>query len=151
NNPHQRKRSVKREMTLVERDFETDELGECKVVSPLRATRFMDNSHRVLFRTDIDELRAQLRAGIDPPAFQLAGPRERIFFNPATLRCGIVTCGGLCPGLNDVIRSIVFCLHEKYGVRTVYGFRFGFEGLVEQDALTPIELTTRRVSQIHEV
>jgi 6-phosphofructokinase 1 len=138
-------------MSLVQRDFETDGLGECKVVSPLRATRFMDLSKRLLFRTDIDELRAQLRASVDPPAFELAGPRERIYFNPATLRCGIVTCGGLCPGLNDVIRSIVFCLREKYGVATVYGFRFGFEGLVERSALTPIELTSRKVSQIHEV
>ena len=138
-------------MTLVQRDFETDELGEGKIVSPLRATRFMDASHRVLFRADIDELRVQLRTGVDPPAFELAGPRERIYFDPATLKCGIVTCGGLCPGLNDVIRSIVFCLHEKYSVRAVYGFRFGFEGLVEPNELTPIELTTRRVSQIHEV
>jgi 6-phosphofructokinase 1 len=132
-------------------DFRTDSLGECKIVSPLRATRFMDTSKRLLFRADIDELRAQFGAGIDPPAFELAGPRERVYFDPANLRCGIVTCGGLCPGLNDVIRSIVFCLHEKYGVATVYGFQFGFEGLVERTALTPIELTTRRVSQIHEV
>ncbi|MBB5163025.1 6-phosphofructokinase 1 [Mycobacterium sp. AZCC_0083] len=104
-----------------------------------------------MFRTDIDDLRAQLLAGVDPPALELAGPRERIYFDPASLRCGIVTCGGLCPGLNDVVRSIVYCLHEKYGVPTVYGFRFGYEGLVERTALAPIELTTRRVGQIHEV
>jgi 6-phosphofructokinase 1 len=138
-------------MTLVQRDFEIDDLGDCEIVSPLRATRFMDTSKRLLLRADVDELRAQMRAGIDPPAFELAGPRERIYFNPGTLRCGIVTCGGLCPGLNDVIRSIVFCLHEKYGVAAVYGFRFGYEGLVDRNALAPIELTPRRVSQIHEV
>src|SRR3984893_586195 len=138
-------------MTLLQTDFNIDELGECKFVSPFRAIRFMDASKRLLFRTDIDELRAQVRASIDPPAFELAGPRERIYFNPATLRCGIVTCGGLCPGLNDVIRSIVFCLHEKYGVPTVYGFRFGYEGLADRNGLAPIELTTRRVGQIHEV
>src|SRR5271168_3013302 len=138
-------------MTPVPPDFKTDDLGECKIVSPLRATRFMDTSKRLLFRADIDELREQLRAGVDPPAFELAGPRESIYFNPGTLTCGIVTCGGLCPGLNDVIRSIVFCLHEKYGTGQIYGFRFGFEGLVERGGLTPIELTTRRVTQIHEV
>src|SRR5271156_3897559 len=138
-------------MTPVPPDFKTDDLGECKIVSPLRAARFMDTSKRVLFRADIDELREQLRAGVDPPAFELAGPRETVYFNPGTLRCGIVTCGGLCPGLNDVIRSIVFCLHEKYGTAQIYGFRFGFEGLVERSGLTPIELTTRRVTQIHEV
>ena len=138
-------------MTTTPPDFRTDSLGECTIASPLRATRFMDTSKPVLFRADIDELRAQVQAGADPPAFELAGPRERIYFDPAALRCGIVTCGGLCPGLNDVIRSIVFCLQEKYGVAKVYGFRFGYEGLVEQKGLAPIELTTRRVGQIHEV
>jgi 6-phosphofructokinase 1 len=111
----------------------------------------MDTSKPLLFRADIDELREQFRAGADPPAFELAGPRQKIYFDPSTLRCGIVTCGGLCPGLNDVIRSIVFCLHEKYGVAQIYGFRFGYAGLVERSAPTPIELTTRRVGQIHEV
>jgi 6-phosphofructokinase 1 len=132
-------------------DFRIDDLGQCTIASPLRATRFMDSSKRLLFRADIDELRAQLRAGVDPPSFELAGPREKIYFDPDALRCGIVTCGGLCPGLNDVIRSIVFCLHEKYGIAQVYGFQFGYAGLVERNGLTPIELTTRRVSQIHEV
>ena len=130
-------------MTLVQRDFETDDLGECEIVSPLRATHFMDTSKRLLLSADVDELRAQMRAGVDPPAFELAGPRERIYFNPDALRCGIVTCGGLCPGLNDVIRSIFFCLREKYGVPTVYGFRFGYEGLVDRNSLAPIELTLR--------
>src|SRR6202042_1501850 len=117
----------------------------------LRTAHFMDTSKRLLFRADIDELRAQMQAGVDPAAFELAGPREQIYFNPGELRCGIVTCGGLCPGLNDVIRSIVFCLQEKYGVTAVYGFRFGYAGLAEPDALKPIELTTRRVGQINEV
>jgi 6-phosphofructokinase 1 len=128
-----------------------DDLGPCTIASPLRATRFMDTSKRVLLRADVDELRAQVLAGIDPPAFELAGPRESIYFNPGALRCGIVTCGGLCPGLNDVIRSIVSCLHEKYSIAKVYGFQFGYAGLVERNGLTPIELTARRVSQIHEV
>jgi 6-phosphofructokinase 1 len=138
-------------MTSVSPNFRTDDLGECKIASPLRATHFMDTSKRLLFRADIDELRAQFRAGVDPPAFELAGPRERIYFNPATLKCGVVTCGGLCPGLNDVIRSLVFCLHEKYRVAKIYGFKFGYEGLVERSALTPIELTARKLTQINEV
>src|SRR5271167_2038489 len=138
-------------MTPTTPDFNTDSIGECAVVSPLRNAHFMDTSKRLLFRADIDELRAQIEAGVDPAAFELAGPRERIYFNPNDLRCGIVTCGGLCPGLNDVIRSIVFCLQEKYGVTAVYGFRFGYAGLAEPDALKPIELTTRRVGQINEI
>lgn len=132
-------------------DFETARLGECRFVSPFRASRFIDTEKRLLFRSDLDELRAQLDADVEPPSFELAGPREKIYFDPAELRCGIVTCAGLCPGLNDVIRSIVFCLHENYGVPTVYGFQFGYEGLVERYALAPIELTPRRVGQIHEI
>jgi 6-phosphofructokinase 1 len=138
-------------MTPLPPDFRTDDLGERQIASPLHATHFMDTSNRLLFRADIDELRAQIEAGVDPPAFELAGPREKIYFDPDTLQCGIVTCGGLCPGLNDVIRSIVFCLREKYGIGKVYGFQFGYEGLAGRNAPTPIELTTRRVSQIHEV
>src|SRR6202051_3779380 len=138
-------------MTPTTPNFSTDSIGECTVVSPLRNAHFMDTSKRLLFRADIDELRAQIEAGVDPAAFELAGPRERIYFNPGELRCGIVTCGGLCPGLNDVIRSIVFCLQEKYGVAAIYGFRFGYAGLAEPDRLKPSELTTRRVGQINEV
>jgi 6-phosphofructokinase 1 len=138
-------------MTPTTPDFTTDSMGECTVASPLRTAHFMDTSKRLLFRADIDELRAQVQAGVDPAAFELAGPREQIYFNPGELRCGIVTCGGLCPGLNDVIRSIVFCLQEKYGVTAIYGFRFGYAGLAEPGELKPIELTTRRVGQINEV
>src|SRR6201992_2691336 len=132
-------------MTPTTPDFSTDSMGECTVVSPLRTAHFMDTSKRLLFRADIDELRAQVQAGADPAAFELAGPREQIYFNPDSLRCGIITCGGLCPGLNDVIRSIVFCLQEKYGVAAIYGFRLGYAGLAEQDARKPIKLSKRPV------
>lgn len=60
------------------------------------------------------------------PAFELAGPRNRVFFDPARLRCGIVTCGGLCPGMNNVVRGIVLELANGYGVTDVLGFRYGY-------------------------
>ena len=78
-----------------------------------------------------------MAGGGEPPAMECAGPRERLFFDPATLACGIVTCGGLCPGLNDVIRAIVLSLHHHYGVRKIYGFRFGYEGLVPRHGHEP--------------
>ena len=81
---------------------------------------------------------------------ELAGPRRKIFFDPAKLSCGIVTCGGLCPGLNDVIRSVVFTLSYQYGVKTVWGFRFGYEGLAARYGLEPLSLTTDVVDAIHE-
>ena len=79
-----------------------------------------------------------------------AGPRKTLFFDPAKLACGIVTCGGLCPGLNDVIRAIVLSLHHHYGVNKVYGFRFGYEGLVRRIGHEPLELTPESVHRIHE-
>jgi 6-phosphofructokinase 1 len=80
---------------------------------------------------------------------ELAGPRERLFFDPARLTCGIVTCGGLCPGLNDVIRAIVMSLHHHYGVKDVLGFRFGYEGLVPRHGHQPLRLTPDAVNRIH--
>jgi len=82
---------------------------------------------------------------------EAAGPREKLFFDPSPLACGIVTCGGLCPGLNDVIRSIVLSLSHHYGVTKVYGFRFGYEGLVRRHGHEPLKLTPDAISRIHEI
>jgi 6-phosphofructokinase 1 len=73
-----------------------------------------------------------------------------LFFDPSKVACGIVTCGGLCPGLNDVIRAIVMSLHHDYGVHRVYGFRFGYEGLVRRIGHEPLMLTPDSVHRIHE-
>jgi len=79
-----------------------------------------------------------------------AGPREKIYFDPSKLKCGIVTCGGLCPGLNDVIRAVVLSLYHNYKVRTVFGFPYGYEGLTYRFGHTPVELDPAAVSRIHE-
>src|SRR5262249_38423546 len=75
----------------------------------------------------------------------------RIFFDSARLGCGIVTCGGLCPGLNDVIRAIVLSLHHHYGVRRIHGFRYGYEGLVARYGHEPLTLTPETVNHLHEL
>lgn len=62
--------------------------------------------------------------------FEIAGPREKLFFDPKKTRAGIVTCGGLCPGLNNVIRSLVLQLYHGYGVREILGFTNGYQGLI---------------------
>jgi len=82
---------------------------------------------------------------------EAAGPRDKLFFDPSQLACGIVSCGGLCPGLNDVIRSIVLSLYHHYDVHTVYGFRFGFEGLAPRNGHKPLKLTPDAVNRIHEM
>jgi 6-phosphofructokinase 1 len=81
--------------------------------------------------------------------FELAGPRSNLFFNPETTKAGIVTCGGLCPGLNNVIRSIFLELYFIYGVKDIIGFRYGYKGLDPASGVDPIVLTTSRVKNIH--
>jgi 6-phosphofructokinase 1 len=78
-----------------------------------------------------------------------AGPREKIYFDPSKVHAGIVTCGGLCPGSNDVIRAIVMTLWYNYGVRRISGFKFGFRGLIPQYKLPALELVPDSVAEIH--
>ncbi len=131
-------------------DFTIKRHGDCVVPSPMSGVRFIGDHERILYPSTLDELKAwQGGAGADPPSMECAGPRERLFFDPASLACGVVTCGGLCPGLNDVIRAIVLSLHHHYGVRRIYGFRFGFAGLVPQPGTEPVDLTPDVVGRIH--
>jgi 6-phosphofructokinase 1 len=132
-------------------DFTIARLGECRFPSPMSDVRFTRDHERVLYHAGLEDLQAWLGRGEDPPAMESAGPREMLFFDPPRLACGIVTCGGLCPGLNDVIRSIVLSLHHHYGVDKVYGFRFGYEGLVRRYGHEPLELTPDAVKRIHEI
>jgi 6-phosphofructokinase 1 len=81
--------------------------------------------------------------------FEVAGPRAKLFFDPKRVRAGIVTCGGLCPGLNDVIRSVFLELHHAYGVKQVLGFRGGYQGLDPKCGAEPLVLTTELVDNIH--
>ncbi len=82
---------------------------------------------------------------------QKAGPRQKIYFPPGHVNAAITTCGGLCPGLNDVIRSIVRCLWYRYGVKRISGIRNGFRGLLPDYNLTPVDLDPDAVDDIHKV
>jgi 6-phosphofructokinase 1 len=82
-------------------------------------------------------------------SFEKAGPREQIYFEPARTTAGIVTCGGLCPGTNDVIRALVMQLHHHYGVARIHGFRYGYAGLTPQAGSDVLELTPDLVKDIH--
>ena len=81
--------------------------------------------------------------------FEKAGPREKIFFDPSKTTAAMVTCGGLCPGLNDVIRSVYLELRMNYGVQRILGIRYGYQGLNPQVGLPPIEMTPEMVEDIH--
>ncbi len=131
-------------------DFTIARLGECRVPSALSGVRFTDDDERVLYHATLKGVDACLDKGARLPSMESAGPRRMLFFEPEQLTCGIVTCGGLCPGLNDVIRAIVLSLYSQYGVKKIYGFRFGYEGLVARHGHEPLELTPESVHRIHE-
>lgn len=97
-------------------------------------------------------LRVEMTAGAPPEApvlFEKAGPRAKIFFDPAHTRAAIVTCGGLSPGINNVVRAMVLELHHKYGVREVLGYRYGFEGLNAAVGMPPMQLGPDQVRTVH--
>lgn len=139
------------EEPTVPMDFSVDRLGPCLIPSPMQGIRFAGDDARVLYHGEPDQVRAYLARGEEPPAFHLGGPRELIHFDPAHTRIGLVTCGGLCPGLNDVIRAVVLSATYHYGVEHVYGFRFGYQGLNPAHGHEPLRLTPARVDTIGEL
>jgi len=144
-------------MTKITRhDFDIPNLGPAEFPSPLQHLRYegdaefvTDDEHRVLFDYSLDKVRTALENGTEPATIEHAGARERIYFNPARTICAVVTCGGLCPGLNDVIRSLVLSLNYSYGVRTIYGIPYGYEGFIPRYGHAPVHLTPDFVSKLH--
>jgi 6-phosphofructokinase 1 len=133
-------------------------LGACRIDSPLApwiASR-KTNEHsvgeddRVLYHDTHASVVASGLAPAELPGFEPAGPRQKIFFDPAKLRVGIVTCGGLCPGINNVIRGLVMELSFHYGVQRIYGFRNGYQGFVARYGHDCMDLTPDVVARISE-
>ncbi|MCM2315482.1 MAG: ATP-dependent 6-phosphofructokinase [Thermoanaerobaculia bacterium] len=128
--------------------FEIAQLGEPRHVSPLADYGFIREDDRILYHAEMRDVKSYLDAGKEPPTFECAGARSRIYFDPREVRAGIVTCGGLCPGLNDVIRAVVLSLWHHYGVREILGFQYGYEGLVGRYWHEPIQLNPEEVEGI---
>ena len=132
-------------------DLAIERIGRPTIDSPLIQSKrhFVDDDERIFVFSHSHDLRGSKDSGKEPPTFERAGPRRKIFFDPAGLNCGVVTCGGLCPGLNDVVRTITLSLIWQYGVKNVYGFRYGYAGLTSKPPQPPLLLTTERVNDIH--
>jgi len=118
-------------------------LGEATYPSPIKRT--VNDNLRVPEHI-VHHINSPTNSGLQ---FEIAGPRDKIFFDPKQTRAGIVTCGGLCPGLNDVIRSLYLELNHGYGVKEVLGFRGGYQGLDPDCKLEPIVLSSEFVDDIH--
>lgn len=133
-------------------------LGERRIASPLEKLMaectpghaFYTDDHRVLVKHELPDVAKMIAEGREFPCFEVAGPRKKIFFDPAQTTCAIVTCGGLCPGFNDVIRAIVMQAYYRYGVRRILGIPYGFEGLIPEFGHPIINLDPDRVATIHE-
>jgi len=132
-------------------DMTIEKIGPPEIDSPLvqKKRHFVDDDERIIFYSHSQNHRSCADSGKELPTFERAGPRRKIFFDPAELKCGIVTCGGLCPGLNDVVRTITLSLIWQYGVKNVYGFRYGYAGLTSKPPQPPMLLTTELVNDIH--
>ncbi|NQT06747.1 MAG: ATP-dependent 6-phosphofructokinase [Candidatus Omnitrophica bacterium] len=128
-----------------------DRLGRPSELSPLASSKdatFISDNDCIVYGIHRKEIEGEAK-GKGVTFFELAGPKRKIYFNPKKTVCGIVTCGGLCPGINDVIRAIVFELFEQYGVRKVLGYRYGYLGLSRNAPLEPISFDPDMVDNIH--
>jgi len=127
-------------------EFRVEKVGEATFPFLLDSGIFIDESEGVL----VDATLSGLKEGKEKPlALEKAGPREKLFFNPDTSRAALVTCGGICPGLNDVIRATLMVLWYRYGVRAVFGLRYGFKGLIASFNHEPLVLNPELVEDIH--
>ena len=146
---------------MIPRDLCTDipVLGNANIVSPIkrlgkskqRQHCFISDQSRIIVDIQTEYIQDVVEAGQTLLSFEQAGPREKIYFDPSKLKCAVVTCGGLCPGLNDIIRAIVLELYHIYGVKTINGIRHGLQGFIPEYGHDILDLTPATVSGIQDM
>jgi 6-phosphofructokinase 1 len=131
-------------------------LGPAKISSPLEAREkeagtkwFVSDKERILANISEADVMKAAKGRKKLLSFERAGPRSKIFFDPSKLHCAVVSCGGLCPGINDIIRSIVLALHYHYGVRNIYGIQYGLQGFISSYGHELVDCTPGYVAGIH--
>ena len=125
-------------------------VGKGTLKSPMKGIQFVSEEDRIGLTTDVKRIEEFYKKKIAVPSLEAAGPRETIFHDPAWTRAGIVTCGGLCPGLNNVIKGLVQVLWFDYGVRNIFGIPYGYRGLNPAYGYPPITLNPDVVDSIQE-
>jgi 6-phosphofructokinase 1 len=141
------------QLTLTAADLAVPTLGPATIPSPLDggllarydSVHYVADTDRVLLDDTLDMAVRRRLPVSELPAFEPGGPRRLLFFEPARTRVGVVTCGGLCPGLNNVVRGLVMELHGHYGVPSVTGFRNGYRGLTRAGGVDTLALTPETV------
>ncbi len=131
--------------------FEIQSLGKPKIPSPLTVGYFKSDDERVLCDISIGLRKALPSRPLKSMSLEVAGPRHIIFFEPQKVKAAVVSCGGLCPGINDVIRALVMELHHRYGVRNIIGVKYGLQGLIPRYGHDFLELSTDVVKDIQDL
>ncbi|NLC92497.1 MAG: ATP-dependent 6-phosphofructokinase [Treponema sp.] len=139
-------------------DFTIEQLGPCTVQSPIKLStvhgdytaNYVDDKAYVINNVNVFDVKKPIVLD-SSNLIEKAGPREKIYFDPKHVKAGICTCGGLCPGLNDVIRAIVRCLNTRYGVKVIKGYQFGFHGFFPEENYEPIDLDRYLIDEIHKI
>jgi len=148
--------ALPRSQAVTQEDLRIAKLGTSRIVSPMAhlldarntTEHYVDEDDRVLLDDTIAGIRARGVSLEDLPGLEPCGPRRKIYFDPSKTRVGIVTCGGLCPGLNDVIAGLVRTLTYHYGVKRIVGFRNGYQGFISSYGYDEVELTPQYVRDI---
>jgi 6-phosphofructokinase 1 len=137
-------------------DYTVDSLGERKIPSPIKMSteegdsfaNYVNDNEKILYHIE------GTVSGDDHVCFdsrellEKAGPREKIYFDPKHVHAAIVTCGGLCPGLNNVVRAVVRCLWFRYKIRRITGIQNGYRGFLPDTGFDPIDLDPEVVDDI---
>ncbi|AWX45045.1 6-phosphofructokinase [Flagellimonas maritima] len=138
--------------------FQIESLGTPEFKSPLQLSTvrgdnifsFIKEKDKLVFDLSVENYNHCLSTGETPQCLEKAGPRQDVFFDPGKTTAAIVTCGGLCPGINNVIRGVVMALHYFYGIKRVIGIPYGYEGLNPDIGHGFIELSPEKVKDIHQ-
>ncbi len=138
-------------------DFTVESLGTAKLPTPIKMSKaggdgmadYVSDDDKVLYTTDTKVVDGK-RVPLHDDAMEVAGPREKLYFNPSHVHAAICTCGGICPGLNNVVRAVVRCFWYRYGVRRISGIQFGYLGLLENSPWPLIPLDPDVVDDIQE-
>lgn len=132
-------------------NFDIQSLGGATIPSPITVSYFTPDTKRILYDHDLSNLSEHCWDEGPPASIEVAGPREMIYYDPPKTKAAIVTCGGLCPGINDVIRAIVMELYHRYGVTNIVGIKYGFQGLIPRYGHDMMDLTPELVKDVHAV